>query len=90
MSENQNNIELDENHLIKIRKEKLEELQAKGKNPFAITKFNRTHTSGQVKENYEELENKDVTVAGRIMGKRIMGKLLFAIFKTKMENYKVM
>lgn len=90
MSENQNNIELDENHLIKIRKEKLEELQAKGKNPFAITKFNRTHTSGQVKENYEELENKDVTVAGRIMGKRIMGKASFCHIQDqdgKLQSY---
>lgn len=77
-NEPQNNAEeLDENHLIKIRKEKLEELKEKNKNPFDITKFNRTHTSKQVKDNFEELEQKDVTVAGRIMGKRVMGKASF-------------
>ena len=69
--------ELDENHLIKIRKEKLEELKKKGKNPFEITKYNRTHTSEEIKENYEELEGKDVSIAGRIIAKRIMGKALF-------------
>ena len=74
---NQANQELDENHLIKIRKEKLEELQAKGKDPFAITKYNKTHTSKEVKDHYEALENKDATVAGRIIAKRIMGKASF-------------
>ena len=69
--------ELDENHLIKIRKEKLEELKQKGKNPFEVTKYNRTHTSKEIKDNYSELEGKDVSIAGRIMAKRIMGKALF-------------
>ncbi len=68
---------LDENHLIKIRKEKLEELKKQGKNPFEITKYNRTHTSEDVKQNYEELEGKDVSIAGRIVAKRIMGKASF-------------
>ena len=80
MNENENNNieqELDENHLIQIRKEKLAELQEKGKDPFEITKFNVTHTSKQVKDNFEELEQKDVTVAGRIIAKRIMGKASF-------------
>ena len=48
-----------------------------GRNPFEITKFNKTHTSKQIIDNYEELEGKDVTVAGRIMAKRIMGKASF-------------
>lgn len=69
--------ELDINHLMKIRREKLEELQGQGKNPFAITKFNRTNTAGEIKANYDEFEEKDVTVAGRIMAKRIMGKASF-------------
>ncbi len=69
--------EVDVNQLIQIRKEKLEKLKQEGKNPFEITKFNRTHTSKQVVENYEQLEGKDVTVAGRIMAKRIMGKASF-------------
>ena len=68
---------LDENHLIKIRKEKLEELKKQGKNPFEIRKYNRTHTSQDVKDNFEELENKDVSIAGRIVVKRIMGKASF-------------
>ncbi|MDO5556451.1 MAG: lysine--tRNA ligase, partial [Clostridia bacterium] len=72
MSENiQNNEEqLDENHLIAIRKEKLKELQEQGKNPFEITKYNRTHLSREIKDNYAKLEGKDVSVAGRIMAKR--------------------
>ena len=74
---NNNEQMLDENHLITIRKEKLEELRKQGKDPFKITKYNRTHTSEQIKENYEELEGKDVTIAGRIMAKRVMGKASF-------------
>ncbi len=69
--------ELDMNQLMKVRREKLEKLQKEGKNPFKITKFNRTHTSKEIKENFEELEGKDVTIAGRIMAKRIMGKASF-------------
>lgn len=79
MNEQNNNIELevDENHLIQIRKEKLLELQKNGNDPFAITKYNRTHTSKQIRDNYDELEEKDVSIAGRIMAKRIMGKASF-------------
>ena len=81
MQENQNNqnqeIEVDENHLIQIRKDKLKELQEQGKDPFEITKFNRTNSAGEIKANYEKFENKDVTVAGRIIAKRIMGKASF-------------
>ena len=69
--------ELDMNRLMKIRKEKLEELQAKGEDPFAVTKYNRTHNSQEVKENFDELEKKDVSIAGRIVGKRVMGKASF-------------
>ena len=69
--------ELDLNQLMMIRREKLENLKEGGNNPFEITKFNRTHTSKQVVDNYDELEGKDVTVAGRIMAKRIMGKASF-------------
>ena len=72
MSDNMQEQELDMNQLMKIRREKLEQLQQKGKNPFEVTKYNRTHTAGQVKNNYEELEQKDVKVAGRIIAKRIM------------------
>ena len=69
--------ELDMNKLMKVRKEKLEELQAKGEDPFEITKYNRTHNSEEIKNNFEELDQKYVSIAGRIVGKRIMGKASF-------------
>ena len=74
MEENQ---ELDMDHLMQVRREKLDKLRAEGKDPFQITKFNRTHTTKQVIDNYDELEGKDVTIAGRLMAKRIMGKASF-------------
>ena len=76
MNEN-NNEELDLNQLMLVRREKLDKLKQEGKDPFKITKFNRTHTSQEIKDNYDELEGKDVTIAGRIMAKRIMGKASF-------------
>ena len=85
---NQNNQteELDMNHLMQIRREKLEELQEQGKNPFEITKFNRTNTAGEIKANYEAFEQKDVTVAGRIIAKRIMGKASFCTIQDSDEK----
>ncbi len=77
MENKENEEQLDMNRLMKIREEKLKELQAKGEDPFAITKYNRTHNSQQIKDNYDELEGKDVSIAGRIVGKRIMGKASF-------------
>ncbi|MBE6050833.1 MAG: lysine--tRNA ligase [Clostridium sp.] len=62
----------------RLRREKLEELQKQGKDPFDVYKVERTHTSEQVKANYEELEGKIVTVAGRIMSKRGQGKVVFS------------
>ena len=76
-NENNQNVELDENHLIQIRKDKLKELQEQGKNPYEITKYNRTNSAGEIKANYEKFEQKDVSVAGRIIAKRIMGKASF-------------
>ena len=77
--ENQNNMEpeIDVNKLMQIRREKLDKLKEAGKNPFEITKFDRTHTSKQIVDSYSELEGKDVTIAGRLMAKRIMGKASF-------------
>ncbi|MBR6688852.1 MAG: lysine--tRNA ligase [Clostridia bacterium] len=69
--------EEDIDKLVQVRMDKLKELQEKGKNPFEVTKYDRTHTSKDVKENFDELNEKDVVVAGRIMGKRIMGKASF-------------
>ena len=77
MQDNNQEKELDMNQLMKVRKEKLDKLKQEGKDPFKITKFNRTHTSNEIKDNYDELEGKDVTIAGRIMAKRIMGKASF-------------
>ena len=75
---NQNQIEeLDENHLVQVRKEKLRALIEAGKNPYEITEFNRTHVTTEIFENYDELEGKEVAIAGRMMGKRIMGKASF-------------
>ena len=75
---NQNQIEeLDENHLVQVRKEKLKALIEAGKNPYEITEFNRTHVTTERFENYDELEGKEVAIAGRMMGKRIMGKASF-------------
>lgn len=75
--ENNQEPEVDLNQLLQIRRDKLAKLKAEGKDPFQITKFNRTHTSKQIIENYDELEGKDVIIAGRIMAKRIMGKASF-------------
>ena len=93
MSENnnENNVEeLDLNHLMQIRRDKLKELQEQGKNPYEITKFNRTNTAGEIKANYEQFEQKDVTVAGRIIAKRIMGKASFCTIQDcdeKIQSY---
>ena len=84
---NENQVEeLDINHLMQIRRDKLEELQEQGKNPFEITKFNRTNTAGEIKANYEAFEQKDVTVAGRIIAKRIMGKASFCTIQDSDEK----
>ena len=89
MSEKGNNNqteELDMNHLMQIRRDKLEELQKEGKDPYQITKFNRTNTAGEIKANYEKFEQKDVTVAGRIIAKRIMGKASFCTIQDSDEK----
>ena len=74
---NQKNQEQDLNQLLKVRREKLANLQAAGKDPYKITKFDVTHHSQEVKDNFETLQGQTVTVAGRIMSKRVMGKASF-------------
>lgn len=69
--------EQDINQLLKVRREKLAELQANGKNPFEIMKYDVTHHSEDIREHFEELEGKTVSVAGRMMSKRVMGKASF-------------
>lgn len=75
----QNNIQRtqDINALLKVRREKLANLQERGKNPFEITKYDASHHSADIKEKFEELNGKEVSVAGRIMSKRVMGKASF-------------
>ena len=69
--------EQDVNQLRKVRREKLADLQANGKDPFVITKYNQTHHSQEIKDHFEELEGKEVSIAGRMMSKRVMGKASF-------------
>ena len=75
--ENQGQAQEDVNHLLKVRREKLAELQAAGKDPFAVTRYEVTAHSGEIKEQYEQLEGKEVSAAGRMMSKRVMGKASF-------------
>ena len=73
----QNNNQQDLNQLIQVRYDKLHELQANGKDPFVITKYDVTHHTTDIREHFEEMEGAEVTVAGRMMFKRVMGKASF-------------
>ncbi len=87
MAENERNVqaapeaapmsEKELNQLLQVRRDKLAELQTQGNDPFVITKYDVTHHTTDIKENYSELEGKDVTIAGRMMSKRVMGKASF-------------
>ncbi len=77
MAQQKQTQEQDINQLLKVRRDKLKELQENGKDPFIITKYDVTHHSQEIKDKYEELEDKEVTVAGRMMSKRVMGKASF-------------
>ena len=69
--------QIDENELRRVRKEKLQQLQAQGKDPFAIVKYDATHHSEEIKKEFDALQGKRVSVAGRMMSKRVMGKASF-------------
>ncbi len=71
------NDEMNLNEILKIRREKLEQLKEMGRNPFEILKYDQTHHSKDIKDNFEEMEGKDVSIAGRIMSFRDMGKASF-------------
>ena len=75
--QNQQPKQQDVNQLLKVRREKLAELQANGRNPFEIMKYEVSHHSEEIKEKFQDLEGKTVTVAGRVMSKRVMGKASF-------------
>ena len=76
-AQNTNVQEQDLNQLLQVRREKLAALQAAGKDPFRHTKYDVTHHSSQIRENYSQLEGNTVRAAGRIMSKRVMGKASF-------------
>ncbi|MBR2901344.1 MAG: lysine--tRNA ligase, partial [Clostridia bacterium] len=80
MNEQTNNTpsqEVNLGDLLAVRRQKLSDLRAEGKDPFVITKYDVTHHSEEIKANFESLEEKEVSIAGRLMSKRIMGKASF-------------
>ena len=81
MSEEIKVVEQELSELLQVRRDKLKALQDEGRDPFHVTKFNRTAFSAEVIENFEEMEEKPVSVAGRIMSKRGMGKVIFSHIK---------
>ena len=91
MSENNENQEVelteeDINKLMQVRIDKLKELQGAGQDPYEITEYDRENTAGKIKANYESFENKNVSVAGRIIAKRIMGKASFCTIQDSDEK----
>lgn len=77
MGEQKNTQQQDVNQLLQVRREKLAALQEAGKDPFQITKYDVTHHSQEIRDHYDELEGKEVSIAGRMMFKRVMGKASF-------------
>ena len=84
-----NQTEQDLNHVLKARRDKLAELQAAGKDPFQITKYDVTAHSMDIKEHYEEWEGKEASIAGRLMFKRVMGKASFCNIQDLKGNIQV-
>ncbi len=91
MAENNNGQQTqDIGALLQVRRDKLKDLMERGKNPFEITKFDTTHHTQEIKDNFDALEDKDVTIAGRLMSKRVMGKASFcnvADLKGNIQSY---
>ena len=79
----------DMNQLLKVRREKLADLQAQGRDPFVITTYDQTHHAPEIKEHFEELEGKEVSIAGRMMSKRVMGKASFANVQDRFGNIQI-
>lgn len=82
--------EQDLNQLLKVRREKLADLQANGKDPFKIVKYDVTHHSQEIKDHFDELESQTVTIAGRMMSKRVMGKASFCQYRIWREASSLM
>ncbi|MBQ9701016.1 MAG: lysine--tRNA ligase [Lachnospiraceae bacterium] len=87
-NQNQNQVQ-DVNQLLKVRRDKLADLQERGKDPFQITKYDVTHHSMEIKDNFDELEGKTVSIAGRMMFKRVMGKASFCNIQDLQGNIQV-
>ncbi|MCR5430391.1 MAG: lysine--tRNA ligase [Eubacterium sp.] len=77
---------VNEKQLLKVRREKLADLQERGKNPFEVTKYDVTNHTQEIKDNYDEFEGKEVSVAGRLMLKRVMGKASFCNIQDREGN----
>ncbi len=83
------NTQQDLNALLKVRREKLADLQERGKNPFEIMKYDVKHHSAEIKENFETLKDTETSVAGRIMTKRVMGKASFCNIQDLQGNIQI-
>ena len=79
----------DLNQLRKVRREKLANLVAEGKNPFEIVTYDQTQHTQEIKDNYEAFEGKEVSIAGRLMSKRVMGKASFANVQDRDGNIQI-
>ena len=86
LADNNNAAVPDVNEQIRNRMEKLSTLQAEGKDPFQITKYDVTHHTDEIKSDFDNLEGKDVSIAGRLMAKRVMGKASFANVADARDN----
>ena len=90
MAEQKNVQEQDINQLRKVRREKFADLQTNGKDPFQITKYDADAHSQEIKDNFETMEGKKVSIAGRIMSKRVMGKLHSVMCRIYREIFSLM
>jgi len=88
-NQRQNSGEQDLNQLLKIRREKLKTLQEEGKDPFRITTYDQTEHSTDIKNHFEEMEGKEVSIAGRMMSKRVMGKASFCDVLDRYDSIQV-
>ncbi len=88
-NQRQNSGEQDLNQLLKIRREKLKALQEEGKDPFRITTYDQTEHSTDIKNHFEEMEGKEVSIAGRMMSKRVMGKASFCDVLDRYDSIQV-
>jgi lysyl-tRNA synthetase class 2 len=79
----------DMNQLLKVRREKLSSLQKEGNDPFVITTYDQTHHATDIKEHFDEMEGQEVSIAGRMMSKRVMGKASFANVQDRYGNIQV-